>query len=230
MLFRSNEKIEQIKIQGISHNLKDTELSENELNKLKEVKRAINESLTLLNESLSSHTIVLYLKGKDGLFEIEDFISQIPESIDIGQRLNFRTGYFGWVLKTNTPFSAENLKRGDKNVFYYKKEIPVKSLFVTPIVIRREEDPGKTSEEPIGVLVVDSLERPHVLHLPDPVRNVHDLIVGDLQLTKPGEGTHHVGQSQQLVVVEGQLLQRRDRKSTRLNSSHSQQSRMPSSA
>jgi diguanylate cyclase (GGDEF)-like protein len=158
-LFKKNEKIEQVNIQRIFHNVKDTELSQNELNKLKEVKRAINESLRLLNESLSAHTIVLYLKGEDGLFEIGDFISQVPDSIDIGQRLNFRTGYFGWVLKTNTPFSAENLKQGDKNLFYYKKELPVKSILVMPIVSPYEEDPGNKSEEPIGVLVVDGLEK-----------------------------------------------------------------------
>lgn len=158
-LFKKNGEIEQIKLHGIFRNVRDTELSENELNKLKEVKGAINESLNLLQESLSAHTIVLYLKGEDGLFEIEDFISQIPDSIDIGQRLNFRTGYFGWVLKTNTPFSAENLKQGDKNLFYYKREIPVKSISVIPIVIPSEEDPGDKSKEPIGVLVVDSLEK-----------------------------------------------------------------------
>ncbi len=158
-LFKKNEKIEQLKIHGLFHNIKDTELSENELNKIKEVKSAINDSLRLLNESLSFHTIVLYLKGEDGLFEIEDFISQTPDSIDIGQRLNFRTGYFGWVLKTNTPFSAENLKQGDKNLFYYKKEIPVKSILVMPIVIPSDEEPGNKSREPIGVLVVDSLEK-----------------------------------------------------------------------
>jgi diguanylate cyclase (GGDEF)-like protein len=157
-LFTKNDNTEQIKIHRILRNVKDTELSENELNKIKEVKSAINESLKLLNESLSFHAVVLYLKGEDGLFEIEDFISQTPDSIDIGQRLNFRTGYFGWVLKTNTPFSAENLKQGDKNLFYYKKEIPVKSIFVTPIVIPSEEEPGNISSEPIGVLVVDSLE------------------------------------------------------------------------
>ncbi|MBI4228140.1 MAG: hypothetical protein HY693_00315, partial [Deltaproteobacteria bacterium] len=80
-LFKKNE---QIRIQNIFHNVKDSKISEYELNKLKEVKRAINESLRLLNEFLSSHTIVLYLKGEDGLFEIGDFISQIPDSIDIG--------------------------------------------------------------------------------------------------------------------------------------------------
>ena len=158
-IFKNNEKIEQIEIPGIFHNVKDTKLSENEPNKLKEVKRAINESLRLLKEFLSSHTILLYLKREDGLFEIEDFTSEIPDSIDIGQRLNFRTGYFGWVLKTNTPFTAENLRKGDKNLFYYKKELPVKSLFAMPIVIEREEDRGNKSEELIGVLVVDSLEK-----------------------------------------------------------------------
>jgi diguanylate cyclase (GGDEF)-like protein len=157
--FKKNEKIEHIETHGIFHNVIGTELSENELNKLKEVKRAINEHLNLLHESLSSHTVVLYLRGEAGLFEIQDFISQIPDSIDIGQRLNFRTGYFGWVLKTNTSFSAENLKQGDKNLFYYKKEFPVKSMFVVPIVIPSEGDPGTKSNEPIGVLVVDSLEK-----------------------------------------------------------------------
>ncbi|MGB7291262.1 MAG: diguanylate cyclase [Thermodesulfobacteriota bacterium] len=158
-LFKKNDNTNQIKIDPILHNLKDTELSENELNKIQEVKRAINESVRRLNESVSSHTIVLYLKGDDGLFEIGDFISQTPDSIDIGQRLSFRTGYFGWVLKTITPFSAENLKLGDKNLFYYKKEIPVKSIFIMPIVIPSEGDPGDKSKEPIGVLVVDSLEK-----------------------------------------------------------------------
>jgi diguanylate cyclase (GGDEF)-like protein len=155
---KKNQKIEHTKIPSIFRNLKHTELSENELNKLKGVKNAINESLKLLHESLSPHTIVLYLKGEDGLFGIEDFISQIPDSVDIGQRLNFRTGYFGWVLKTNTPFSAENLKQGDKNLFYYKRESPVKSIFVIPIVIPSEGHPGDKTKEPIGVLVVDSLD------------------------------------------------------------------------
>jgi diguanylate cyclase (GGDEF)-like protein len=158
-LFKKYDNTEQIKIHPILDNVKDMELSEKELNKIQAIKRAINESLRRLNESISSHTIVLYLKGDDGLFELGDFISQTPDSIDIGQRLNFRTGYFGWVLKTITPFSAENLKPGDKNLFYYKKEIPVKSIFVSPIVIPSTEDPENQSIEPTGVLVVDSLEK-----------------------------------------------------------------------
>ena len=157
--FKKNEKIEKIKIHSILHNIRDTELSENEINKLKVLKKAINESLRMLHESLSPQAIVLYLKGEDGLFEIEDFISQIPDSVDIGQRLNFRTGYFGWVLKTNTPFSTENLKSGDKNLFYYKKEIPVKSILIIPILSSSEGEPGNKLKEPIGVLVVDSLEK-----------------------------------------------------------------------
>jgi diguanylate cyclase (GGDEF)-like protein len=156
---KKSDNTEEIKIHPTLHNVKDTELSENELNKIQEVKSAINESLRRLNESISSHTIVLYLKGDDGLFELRDFISQTPDSIDIGQRLNFRTGYFGWVIKTVTPFSAENLKPGDKNLFYYKKEFPVKSIFVLPIVIPSTEDPENQSIEPIGLLVVDSLEK-----------------------------------------------------------------------
>ncbi len=158
-LFKKNVNAEQTKIPRIFHDLKDTELGEIELNKIQEAKGAINNSLRQLNESLSTHTIVLYLKGEDGLFEIGDFISQSPDSIDIGQRLNFRTGYFGWVLKTTAPFSAENLKPGDKNLFYYKGEVPVKSILLLPIPMPSAGDPLNKSVEPIGVLVVDSLEK-----------------------------------------------------------------------
>lgn len=156
-LSMTKEKTKQTGINSIIQNVKQTELSELELHELKRVRRAINRHLRLLNECLSSHSIVLYLKGEDGLFGIEDFISEIPDTIDIGQRLNFRTGYFAWVLKTNTPFSAENLKDGDKNLLYYKKDTPVKSILVVPIVIPQQE--ANKSEEPAGVLVLDSCEK-----------------------------------------------------------------------
>jgi len=153
------ERIDPKNVRTLFHDEREIQRAEFDPNKMMELKQGLRKSIEILNEILSPHTIVLYLKGKDGLFTIEDFISKSSNSIDSGQKLNFRTGYFGWVLKTNTPFLAQDLKTGNKNLFYYKNEARIKSLLIAPVKIKRDDDSTESSEKIIGMLVVDSLRK-----------------------------------------------------------------------
>ncbi|HEX3036931.1 MAG TPA: diguanylate cyclase [Thermodesulfobacteriota bacterium] len=119
----------------------------------------IRDSLSALNSLISPHSIVLYIKGKDNLFEIEDFISKDEDCIDKGQKLHFRSGYLGWAVRTKTPIAIGDIKNRRENLIYYTRDMPVKSLLVSPVIEEQEEDAPSSNREPIGILLVDSLEQ-----------------------------------------------------------------------
>lgn len=123
----------------------------------KKLRDAIRRSLEILSDILSTHSIVLYMKKKDGSFEIEDFLSNSPNYIDRGQKLRFLSGYLGWVAKTKTPILVDDIKNHKENLIYYTKDIPVRSLLATPLV-DEEEVEAANRQEPMGILLVDSLE------------------------------------------------------------------------
>ncbi|HSE84115.1 MAG TPA: diguanylate cyclase, partial [Thermodesulfobacteriota bacterium] len=119
----------------------------------------IRDSLNVLNSLISPHSIVLYIKGKDNLFEIKDFISKDENSIDKGQKLHFRSGYLGWAVRTKTPIIIGDIKNRRENLIYYTRDIPVKSLLVCPVIGEQEVDAKSSKKEPMGILLVDSLEQ-----------------------------------------------------------------------
>ncbi|MGH7889284.1 MAG: sensor domain-containing diguanylate cyclase, partial [Thermodesulfobacteriota bacterium] len=121
------------------------------------LRSSIRRSLDMLDDILNPHSIVLYVKKKDGFFEIEDFISNSSKHIDSGQKLHSLSGYLGWVTKTKTPILVNDIKNPKENLIYYTKDIPVKSLIAVP-VIEEEGDNQEGRQEPIGLLIVDSLE------------------------------------------------------------------------
>ena len=86
---------------------------------VKELKNEIRSSLSVLCELVPNHSVVLYIKMDDGLYAIADFISKSKDYIDRGQRLNFRGGYLGWVLKTKTQVLITSIKNVRKNLIYY---------------------------------------------------------------------------------------------------------------
>ncbi len=126
---------------------------------ISKLRNSIRKSLDILNDILSPHTIVLYMKGNDGFFEIQDFISGSSKHIDSGQKLHSLGGYLGWVIKTKTPILVNDIKNHKENLIYYTKDIPVKSLIVAPVIEEEEGDNKDLRQEPIGVLIIDSLEQ-----------------------------------------------------------------------
>lgn len=126
---------------------------------VKELKNEIRRSLGVLCELVPSHSVVLYMKMDDGLYAIADFISKSKDYIDRGQRLNFRGGYLGWVLKTKTQVLITSIKNVRKNLIYYNKNLPVKSLLATPLFFKGERNKTEGGESIFGMLVVDSLQQ-----------------------------------------------------------------------
>ncbi|MEW6145556.1 MAG: diguanylate cyclase [Thermodesulfobacteriota bacterium] len=126
---------------------------------LKELKSEIRNSLSILCDLVPNHSIVLYMKMDDGLYAIADFISKSRDYIDRGQRLNFRGGYLGWVLKTRTQVLITSIKNVRKNLIYYNKNVPVKSLLATPLFFKGERDKPEGEESIFGMIVVDSLQQ-----------------------------------------------------------------------
>ncbi len=126
---------------------------------VKGLKDEIGNSLRILSELVPNHSTVLYMKMDDGLYAIADFISKSEDSIDRGQRLNFRGGYLGWVLKTKTQVLITSIKNVRKNLIYYTKNVPVKSLLATPLFLKADKNLTEGGENIFGMLVVDSLER-----------------------------------------------------------------------
>ncbi|MCI0455121.1 MAG: diguanylate cyclase, partial [Candidatus Dadabacteria bacterium] len=124
----------------------------------KKLKSDIRNSIELLNGLLSPHSALLYIKGKDELFVITDFISESDKYIDGSQMVHIRGGYLGWVLKTKTPIMVGEIKNHRENLIYYTKIIPVKSILAVPIILKEEEDTPTTEDDVIGILVADSLK------------------------------------------------------------------------
>jgi diguanylate cyclase (GGDEF)-like protein len=125
----------------------------------KKLQKEIRGSIEILGELLPAHSIVLYIKTKDGFFEIGDFISNSEKCIDRDQKLRIRGGYLGWAVKTKTPILVGDVKNRKENLIYYTKEIPVKSLLAVPLIAETEEEDTFYGHEPIGILLVDSLKR-----------------------------------------------------------------------
>ena len=124
-----------------------------------ELKNEIRNSLRILCELVPNHSVVLYMKMDDGLYAIADCVSKSKDYIDRGQRLNFRGGYLGWVLKTKTQVLITSIKNVRKNLIYYNKNIPVKSLLATPLFFKGERNASEGDESIFGMLVVDSLQQ-----------------------------------------------------------------------
>jgi len=125
----------------------------------KKLKSEIRSSIELLSELLSPHSVVLYIKGRDGFFEIEDFISSSEKYIDRSQKLHIRGGYLGWVVKTRTPILVGEIKNHKENLIYYTKNIPVKSILAVPLILKDGENESVNEQDTIGIVLVDSLKK-----------------------------------------------------------------------
>ncbi|MCI0482073.1 MAG: GAF domain-containing protein, partial [Candidatus Dadabacteria bacterium] len=123
------------------------------------LKNEIRNSLNILCELVPNHSIVLYMKMDDGLYAIADFISKSKDYIDRGQRLNFRGGYLGWVLKTKTQVLITSIKNVRKNLIYYNKNVPIKALLATPLYFKGDREKSEGLESIFGMLVVDSFQQ-----------------------------------------------------------------------
>ncbi len=130
-----------------------------ESNNVKELRADINKALVMLGKLVQSHSILFYMKMDDGLFTIADYISNNEEIIDSGQRVSFRSGYLGWVLKTKTPVLITSIKNVRQNLIYYTKDIPVKSLFATPLLMKAEANVPESKRDVVGILIIDSMNK-----------------------------------------------------------------------
>lgn len=124
-----------------------------------ELRNEIRNSLKILSELVPGHSIILYLKMEDGLFGIADFVSKSGDYVDSGQKLNFRGGYLGWVLKTKTQVLITSIKNVRKNLLYYNQSVPVKSLLATPLLLKAGKSSDESGKEVFGLLVIDSLHQ-----------------------------------------------------------------------
>jgi len=130
---------------------------QNEAVNVKQLKAEIMDSMKILGELVPNHSVVLYLKMDDGMFLLSDAVSKTEDYIDRGQRLNFRGGYMGWVLKTKTQAHITNVKNIRKNLIYYTRDVAIKSLLATPLFMKPEKNLTEGDQEIFGLLVVDSL-------------------------------------------------------------------------
>lgn len=131
---------------------------QNEAVNVKHLKSEIMDSMKILGELVPNHSVVLYLKMDDGMFLLSDAVSKTKDYIDKGQRLNFRSGYMGWVLKTKTQALITNVKNIRKNLIYYTRDVAIKSLLATPLFMKPEKNLTEVDQEIFGLLVVDSLD------------------------------------------------------------------------
>ncbi len=121
-------------------------------------KSEVRESLSFLGKLIEHNSIILYLKDEDGLYEIYDFISNTPDSIDGGQRLLFRSGYINWLTKTNTPIMIDEIKNLKENAVYYSKTVEIKSLMAIPLK-NKLLDNGPSPNGPRGILILDNYKK-----------------------------------------------------------------------
>lgn len=122
------------------------------------IQSAITRDLQNLSRFLPYNSIVLYIRNDEGLYEIYDFISKNEEVIDRSQKLNFRSGYIGWTVKTKTPFMIGNIKNPSDNITYYNREIDIRSLIIIPLTENTSTGDKEKDTPPNGILVVDSRE------------------------------------------------------------------------
>lgn len=155
---RSRQESEKIIIKGLIPGDSRIEADQSKNRDINKLRYSIRKSLDILSDIVSPHSIVLYMKKNDGFFEIEDFISGSSKHIDSGQKLHSLSGYLGWVIKTKTPILVNDIKNHKENLIYYTKDIPVKSIIAVPVIEEEEEDNQELRQEPIGVLIIDSLE------------------------------------------------------------------------
>ncbi|MCZ6864545.1 MAG: diguanylate cyclase [Candidatus Dadabacteria bacterium] len=139
----------------ISGNAED----QSEFSNVKELRADIKNALEILSQLVSSHSILFYMKMDDGLFVIADSISKSNDYIDRGQRVSFRGGYLGWVLKTKTQVLITSIKNVRKNLIYYTKDIPVRSLLATPLLMKAEQNVPESKQDIVGILIVDSMDQ-----------------------------------------------------------------------
>ncbi len=139
----------------ISGNAED----QNESSNVKELRADIKNALEILSQLVSSHSILFYMKMDDGLFVIADSISKSNDYIDRGQRVSFRGGYLGWVLKTKTQVLITSIKNVRKNLIYYTKDIPIRSLLATPLLMKAEQNVPESKQDIVGILIVDSMDQ-----------------------------------------------------------------------
>jgi GGDEF domain-containing protein len=126
---------------------------------VKALKSEIRNTLGILCDLVPNHSIVLYMKMDDGLYAITDFISKSKDYIDRGQRLNFRGGYLGWVLKTKTQVLITSIKNVRKNLIYYNKNVPIKALLATPLFFKGDREKSEGEERIFGMLIIDSFQQ-----------------------------------------------------------------------
>lgn len=143
------------------HNLMpmNAENEQGESQNVKELRADINKAIEILSNLIKSHSILFYMKMDDGLFVIADYISNSEDCIDQGQRVSFRSGYLGWVLKTKTPVLITSIKNVRQNLIYYNKDIPVKSLLATPLLMKADKDVPESKREVVGILIIDSMDK-----------------------------------------------------------------------
>ena len=147
---------------GKNTDQKDGQLTDSsfdfELDKSDKYQHEINNSLKFLGELISHNSIILYVKGKDGLFEIYDFISNTSDAVDTTQKLLFRTGYISWLIKTKKPIVIDEIKNIRENAVYYTKNVEVKSLLAVPLVNKLSDiDLNKLDTD--GILIIDNYEK-----------------------------------------------------------------------
>ena len=138
---------------------KETEFVTNIFDNSDHFKNQISETLHTLNSYIPSNSIILYIKGNDGLFEIYEYLSKTSDSIDHGQKLLFRTGYLNWVLKTKTPVLIDETKNVKDNIMYYSKDVSIKSFMALPLIDKTSNSDGSRNSDVKGILILDSLEK-----------------------------------------------------------------------
>jgi len=137
----------------------NSENDENESDNVKELRADINKAIEILSKLIQSHSILFYMKMDDGLFVIADYVSNSEDYIDKGQRVSFRSGYLGWVLKTKTPVLITSIKNVRQNLIYYTKDIPVRSLYATPLLMKAEKHIPESKRDVVGILIIDSMDK-----------------------------------------------------------------------
>lgn len=132
-----------------AHKKDDFSFSEQQLTISEKITK---NSLELIAKLIPHDSIILYTKEEDGLFHITDFISDIPEHIDKGQKLSLRNGYMNLALRMRTPVIIDNVKNYDENAAYYLKRTPVESALIVPVFIMSESG----ENDPAGLILIDS--------------------------------------------------------------------------
>jgi diguanylate cyclase (GGDEF)-like protein len=63
------------------------------------------------------------------------------------------------VLKTKTQVLITSIKNVRKNLIYYTKDIPVRSLLATPLLMKAEQNVPESKQDIVGILIVDSMDQ-----------------------------------------------------------------------